>query len=317
MVTWHRPSWRRLKTQQDFNLMINPEELVTLKLISRQPQYTNDIDGQSATLDEGFLDLGIVKEITMGSRNHEYDADLLAAGRRFGLTHVECCVSILYGHSLSDNRVLCLLCPPMLCRLWYVGLNWIIKSIKRQQKLADRSMLWLKEQYIQMYFEDGSCCEPLAADAIRVFGGRDWATTGAAISNIMPLSSGGGGGGNMSGSGEGSDTIRRETSIKFKKKRSVVNLLQQATGGGSSSNSSCSSSAAAAAAAAELSDSLTSITKERDFLKSKQLDRKKERIESSDQLWNNVYVKNFRVGSITYETQLDFLDFIALFRSFG
>lgn len=314
MVTWHRPSWRRLKTQHDFNLMINPEELVTLKLISRQPQYTNDIDGQSATLDEGFLDLGIVKEITMGSRNHEYDADLLAAGRRFGLTHVECCVSILYGHSLSDNRVLCLLCPPMLCRLWYVGLNWIIKGIKRQQKLADRSMLWLKEQYIQLYFEDGGCCEPLAADAIRVFGGRDWANTG--VTNIMPQSIGSGSGGGSGISSEASDTIRRETSIKFKKKRSVVNLLSQATGS-SSSSSSAAAAAAAAAAVAESGDAVTSILKERDFIKSKQLDRKKERTDSSDQLWNNVYVKNFRVGSITYETQLDFLAFIALFRSFG
>lgn len=277
--------------------MINPEELVSPKLTSRQPQNTNDVEGQSATLDEGFLDLGIVKEITMGSRNHEYDADLLAAGRRFGLTHVECCVSMLYGNSLSDNRVLCLLCPPMLCRLWYVGLNWIVKGIKRQQKLADRSMLWLKEQYMQLYFEEGGCCEPLAADAIRVFGGRDWSNTGAVMSSMSQSA-----GGNF----EASDTIRRETSIKFKKKRSVVNLLGQVTSGSSSS-----------AAAANESDTMAGITKERDLLKAKQLDRKRERTESSDQLWNNVYVKNFRVGSITYETQLDFLDFIALFRSFG
>lgn len=285
--------------------MINPEELVSPKLTSRQPQNTNDIEGQSATLDEGFLDLGIVKEITMGSRNHEYDADLLAAGRRFGLTHVECCVSMLYGNSLSDNRVLCLLCPPMLCRLWYVGLNWIVKGIKRQQKLADRSMLWLKEQYMQLYFEEGGCCEPLAADAIRIFGGRDWSNTGAVMSSMSQSS-----GGNYGS--EAADTIRRETSIKFKKKRSVVNLLGQVTSGSSSS-----AAAAASAAAANESDAMAGATKERDLLKSKQLDRKRERTESSDQLWNNVYVKNFRVGSITYETQLDFLDFIALFRSFG
>lgn len=275
MVTWHRPSWRRLKTLHEYNLLINPEELVSPKLPYRQQQTNSDIEGQNAMLDEGILDLGIVKEITMGSRNHEYDAELLAAGRRFGLTHVECCVSILYGNSLSDNRVLCLLCPPMLCRLWYVGLNWIIKGIKRQQKLADRSMLWLKEQYIQLYFED--CCEPLAADAIRVFGGRDWA-------NIGPNNQ----------SSESVETFRREASIKFKKKRSVVNLLSQATSGSGGSDSE---------------------TKERDY-KVRPLERKRERNESSDQLWQNVHIKNFRVGSITYETQLDFLDFIALFRSF-
>lgn len=100
----------------DFNMNINPEELVSPRLTQKQMPSAMDIEGQSPTLDEGFLDLTLVKEITMGSRNHEYDLELLAAGKRFGLTHVECCVSILYGNTLNDNRVLCLLCPPMLCR---------------------------------------------------------------------------------------------------------------------------------------------------------------------------------------------------------
>lgn len=279
MATWHRPSWRKLKTNQEYNLAINPEELVSQRLTYRQPVNSYDAEGQNTTLDEGCLDLTIVKEITIGSRHPEYDAELLATGRRYGLTHLECCISILYGHSLNDNRVLCLLCSPMLCRLWYVGLNWIIKGIKRQQKLADRSMLWLKEQYIQLYFEDSGCCEPLAADAIRVFGGRDWANTGITPNTTTPV--------------ENADTFKREASIKFKKKRSVVNLLSQATTSSTIPESECS--------------------KDRDS-KTKQLDRKKDRTESSDHLWQNI--KNFRVGSITYETQLDFLDFIALFRSF-
>lgn len=314
MVTWHRPSWRRLKTQQEYNLAINPEELVSPRLTYRQQPNYSELEAQYSALDEGYLDLGIVKEITMGSRNHEYDSDLLAAGRRFGLTHIECCVSILYGTSISDNRVLCLLCPPMLCRLWYVGLNWIVKGIKRQQKLADRSMLWLKEQYIQLYFEDACCCEPLAADAIRAFGGRDWALTGT-IASCLP-------------SGETVDNIRREASIKFKKKRSVVNLLNQATGGGANNTgsgiggNSCGSGFGGSGTTIGGSSSGSSGTPEpeprdRDHIKVKQsIDRKKERIEINDQLWNNVK-HNFRAGSITYETQLDFLDFIALFRSFG
>lgn len=282
MITWHRPSWRRLKTQQEYNLAVNPEELVSQRLTHRLPPNYSDAETQNATLDEGYLDLGIVKEITMGSRSHEYDAELLAAGKRFGLTHVECCVSILYGHTLNDNRVLCIMCPPMLCRLWYVGLNWIVKGIKRQQKLADRSMLWLKEQYIQLFFEDASCCEPLAADAIRVFGGRDWANTVAKQHSPQA--------GDSLGSERG-DTIRREASIKFKKKRSVVNLLGQVT----ASNS--------------------NLEYEPREIKCRPMDRRKERMDSSDTLWPQN--KNFRVGSITYETQLDFLDFIALFRSFG
>lgn len=280
MATWHRPSWRKLKTNQDYNLAVNPEELVPQRLTYRQPVNSYDAEGQNTTLDEGCLDLTIVKEITIGSRHPEYDAELLATGRRYGLGHLECCISILYGHSLNDNRILCLLCSPMLCRLWYVGLNWIIKGIKRQQKLADRSMLWLKEQYIQLYFEDSGCCEPLAADAIRVFGGRDWANTGVTPNPPPPAETG--------------ETLKREASIKFKKKRSVVNLLTQATSSSSTIPE-------------------MECSKDRDS-KAKQLDRKRDRTESSDHLWQNI--KNFRVGSITYETQLDFLDFIALFRSF-
>ena len=300
MVTWHRPTWRKLKTYQEFSVGINPEDQ---RLLYRPQQPTVEPDIQNAKLDEGFLDLEMVKEITIGSRNHEYDAELLAAGRKFGLTHIECCVSILYGSSLSDNRVLCLLCPPMLCRLWYVGLNWIIKGIKRQQKLADRSMLWLKEQYIKLYFEDSQCNEPMAADAIQVFGGKDWGSANSSVPHHQNTQS-----------ESAIDTFKREGSIKFKKKRSVVNLLSQAT------SSSCSSSSGGRITQQNFQqDAAISGAESRErgeMLRQRTIERRKEqsRIHSNEQLWQNI--KSFRFGSITYETQLDFLDFIALFKSF-
>jgi hypothetical protein len=43
----------------------------------------------------------------------------------------------------------------------------MLRGIRKQISLADRSMLWLKELYIQLYYESGGC-EPLASDAIRV-----------------------------------------------------------------------------------------------------------------------------------------------------
>lgn len=121
MITWHRPSWRRLHTHHEFNVAVNPEELLPPRQNARPQAAAGDADAGSglyAALEEGSLDLGTVKEITIGSRNHEYDGELLAAGRRYGLTHIESCVSILYGSALNDNRVLCLMCPPMLCRVW-------------------------------------------------------------------------------------------------------------------------------------------------------------------------------------------------------
>lgn len=282
-VTWQRPSWHRLKSEQEYDLAINPEDLVSPRLFHHhQTTMTSEFEPQNPTIDEGFLDLTLAKEVTMGSRNHEYDAELLAAGKRFGLTHIECCVTILYGNSISDNRIICLMCPPMLCRLWYVGLNWIIKGIKRQQRLADRSMLWLKEKYVQLYFEDRMCVEPLANDALKLFGGRDWTTmhTTTTTSTVIP---------------ETSEPMKREMSFKFKKKRSVANILGQSISG---------------------SNSITATTSEPEhddgIDRGDRFDRR--RNESSDQLWQKV--NNLRYGAITYETQLDFLDFIALFKSF-
>lgn len=100
----------------DFNVSINPEENVVPRTVTKPVYNMNDIDGIFHTLDEGILDLATVKDISMGSRNQDYNQDILAAGRRYGLTHVESCVSILYGTSLNENRILCILCPPMLAR---------------------------------------------------------------------------------------------------------------------------------------------------------------------------------------------------------
>lgn len=43
----------------------------------------------------------------------------------------------------------------------------MLRGIRKQISLVDRSMLWLKELYIQLYYENGGC-EPLASDALRV-----------------------------------------------------------------------------------------------------------------------------------------------------
>lgn len=285
-ITWQRPSWHRLNAEHEYDLAINPEESVSPRLFHyHQTTITSELEPQISTIDEGYLDLTVAKEVTMGSRNHEYDAELLAAGKKFGLTHIECCVTILYGSSINDNRIICLMCPPMLCRLWYVGLNWIIKGIKRQQRLADRSMLWLKEKYIQLYFEDRMCVEPLANDALKLFGGRDWTTMHSTTTANTAIP-------------ETFEPMKRDVSFKFKKKRSVANILSgQSTSGGNL-----------------MSTTTTYQPIENDDGNEKGDRFDKRRNESSDQLWQKV--NNLRYGAITYETQLDFLDFIALFKSF-
>lgn len=43
----------------------------------------------------------------------------------------------------------------------------MLRGIRKQISLVDRSMLWLKELYIQLFYENGGT-EPLASDALRV-----------------------------------------------------------------------------------------------------------------------------------------------------
>lgn len=72
-----------------------------------------------AGLEEGFIELSYVKEISMGGRDRDRDPDLVNALRRYSLDKhatAECVMAIVYGNHLSDNRTLYLLCPPILCR---------------------------------------------------------------------------------------------------------------------------------------------------------------------------------------------------------
>lgn len=92
------------------------------------------------------------------------------------------------------------------CRIWYMGLCWILRGLKRQQQLTDRRSRWLKEKYLQLYFEEG-CLEPMTADAIRAFGGRDWSTT-ESIGTLSPTSS---------------STLRKRN-VKRKKTKSIGNI---------------------------------------------------------------------------------------------
>lgn len=87
-----------------------------------------------------------------------------------------------------------------------MGLCWILRGLKRQQQLTDRRSRWLKEKYLQLYFEEG-CSEPMTADAIRIFGGRDWSVT-ESIGSLSPTSS---------------NTLKRRNE-KRKKTKSIGNI---------------------------------------------------------------------------------------------
>lgn len=116
--TWEKPAWSPLKTASlgttvtEFCLSVNPEETLpaglTTKYAARLP------DCAAVTLEDGYIDLSSVKEIMIGCCDRDRDADLRAICKRYGLPGSDSCIGLMYGTSLSDNRLIFLLCPPAL-----------------------------------------------------------------------------------------------------------------------------------------------------------------------------------------------------------
>lgn len=88
-----------------------------------------------------------------------------------------------------------------------MGLCWILRGLKRQQQLTDRRSRWLKDKYLQLYYEENNS-SPITADAIRVFGGRDWSALTESAGTLSPTSS---------------STLRRRN-VKGKKTKSIGNI---------------------------------------------------------------------------------------------
>ncbi|XP_065340527.1 uncharacterized protein LOC135939859 isoform X4 [Cloeon dipterum] len=358
-LTWTRPCWSGLRgagaggSQPDYCLSANPEEIISPSLAMKfaasagggggggggggaggvSGAGTSQGEVAIAGLEEGFLELTSVKEIVLGGGGKDKDPDIASTARRFGLEKFhgsENCLALVYGANLSDNRVLMFLCPPLMCKVWYQGLCWVVRGLKRQMQLTDRRILWLKEQYLQLFFDE-MCGGPMTADAIRVFGGRDWTLAGN-IAGMSPPDNG---------------TLKRGQSTKFRKKKSITNIqnikdigmkpqdfgrdgiiLSASRRSVTSANpprsrsisseidTNRSSVLAAVQNAASTTPSGSSEHLD-NFYPSTSTNysvlQREKKAAGSDYL----QIRQFRAGSITNETQLDFIDFVNLFRSFS
>ncbi|XP_028982288.1 1-phosphatidylinositol 4,5-bisphosphate phosphodiesterase epsilon-1 [Diachasma alloeum] len=335
---WEKPAWSPLKTagfgsiSNEFTLTVNPEESVPSGLVTR---YTSpQADCASVSLEEGYLDLSSVKEVTIGCCDKDREIELRGICKRYGLPGSDSCIGLMYGSNLSDNRLIFLLGPPTLSKIWYMGLCWILRGLKRQNQLTDRRSRWLKEKYLQLYFEEG-CLEPTTADAIRVFGGRDWSMT-ESIGTLSPTSSA---------------TLRRRNPKAGKKTKSIGNihaLTKELSF--KQYDSAASEGGLTAAPLRHLTGSRESLTRiipasprsSRDRVPPRSPPGTGERIVSSSLPYSSLqsllcvtrdkdrngssvtpatgetpWQVKARATSIMYETQLNFVEFVALFRSFS
>ncbi|XP_060809211.1 1-phosphatidylinositol 4,5-bisphosphate phosphodiesterase epsilon-1-like [Amyelois transitella] len=305
--------------QPEIALSYNPEEVIPLKYTSNLHEHEAGVVGE-----EGFIDLQCVKDMRIGSRllDPRDLAELTNSAKRHGLdscAHGPHIISIVYGKTLSDNRTVHFVLPSYSYRVWAVGLHSVIRALMSQNKLADRSLAWLKNKYTALYYEDGCCCEPLVSDAIRVFGGRE--STCGSSSHSTPV---------KGAYSDHTDSIK-STGIKFKKNKSTSELKASSPKSYGSTHTSGtrsedevvlglsprhSSYSATMSHHHPCAPRHSSLTAAATTIMSGSPNRSSlRRLETSERFWENL--KHLRTGSVGYETQLDFMDFVTLFRSFS
>nr|XP_021203763.2 1-phosphatidylinositol 4,5-bisphosphate phosphodiesterase epsilon-1 isoform X1 [Bombyx mori] len=300
--------------QSEISFSYNPEEVIPLK-------YTANIHENEAGVvgEEGFIDLQCVKDMRLNGRllDSRDASELTSCAKRHGL---DCSsgpniISLVYGRTLSDNRIVHFVLPTYSYKVWAIGLHSVIRALMSQEKLADRSLTWLKNKYTALYYEDGCCCEPLVSDAIRVFGGRESAY--GSSSHSTPVK------GTCSDSHTDSS---RSSGIKFKKNKSTSELKSSPKSYGSHASGARSEDEIHGSPRHSMYSTMSyhhhcpprhnSLTMASSSIATSSPNRSSlRRLENSERFWENL--KHLRAGSVGYDTQLDFMGFVALFRSFS
>jgi phosphatidylinositol phospholipase C epsilon len=119
-------------------------------------------------VEEGHIDLRIVKEVQIGSST----ADLNFLSKKFSLgemTPENNSISLLYGSNIAENKLLEFIMPTSVAEIFQRGLKRLVDtSLNQQMYTIDRRIQWLKEKYLQMFYDGGKCQGPSPADAIKV-----------------------------------------------------------------------------------------------------------------------------------------------------
>ncbi|XP_060069522.1 uncharacterized protein LOC132549598 [Ylistrum balloti] len=173
-LTWRKPSWSSLMpgntSYPDYMLKGESDSSSTQALSIR---YTGGEDVYD-TLEEGFVDLKLIKEISHGN---EESLDLNLVGKRHSMDDLDAKVNsicILYGCGHLENKRLWFVAPKNMCKIWLLGLQRLIKAAHKLRRQTDKRIQLLKNQYLQLYYENEKCVGPTPAEAIKVFGGRRW-----------------------------------------------------------------------------------------------------------------------------------------------
>ncbi|GFR82920.1 phosphoinositide phospholipase C [Elysia marginata] len=185
-LTWCRPGWSALRgvtSPPDFILHSDRAHTSLHVLWAR---YSSVNEETYNSLEEGYLDVLNIKEVYLG----EEGLDLSAIGKRHGLDSSIAtassssssanaaaaegssadyrCITIVHGSSMSSNHKLWFVGPPGVALCWYRGLRSLRLAAARVRAQMDKRVLWLKQQYLQLYYENEKCQGPTPAEAVKV-----------------------------------------------------------------------------------------------------------------------------------------------------
>ncbi|XP_041830274.1 1-phosphatidylinositol 4,5-bisphosphate phosphodiesterase epsilon-1 [Melanotaenia boesemani] len=126
-----------------------------------------------AGLAEGLLDLGVVKAVFLGHQGVDVHTICLQ-NKLSQMTVEENGLTLLYGLSTTDNRLLHFVAPNHTTQMLYRGLSELVNATRKLKKFPDQRLQWLRRQYVSLYQEDCRYEGPTLAQAIELFGGRRW-----------------------------------------------------------------------------------------------------------------------------------------------
>ncbi|XP_023223275.1 1-phosphatidylinositol 4,5-bisphosphate phosphodiesterase epsilon-1-like isoform X2 [Centruroides sculpturatus] len=340
-LTWCKPNWSSLRGSgcQDYVLSGNIEEPVSPGLLLKYE--TGEVVQNN--LEEGYLDLWCVKEVT----TCDDTVDMSIMSKRHGLEEKSSqCIKLIFGVNLSDNRSLTFVAPCLEARNLCEGLSQVVGLLRQQYQLSDQRINWLKERYLQLYFEDQACFGPTPAEAIKVFGGRKW-TLGSFGSSCSSMDTSGFK--RASSFGMGASKLRKKKSssslgaikdntpkspsgsicdnpseVLLRKPRPSVrqhrSTIKSSPLSQSEQSSDCSSPhdvISLQTVSAENLGTVTSPLGQYSIASYKEKCRQKLNLESpTTNNWEPAQTPTICRPAITHSSQMDFLEFTELFRSF-
>ncbi|KAH9518382.1 1-phosphatidylinositol 4,5-bisphosphate phosphodiesterase epsilon-1, partial [Bulinus truncatus] len=355
-ISWSRPGWSALRgvtSPPDF-IFHSDRSHSSIHVLSAR--YGSGSEENFNSIEEGYLDVMHIKEVYLGDES----ADLAGVCKRHGLEAVDPypkCITIVYGSSMSANHKLCFVGPKGVASAWYQGLCCMKAAAGKLRQQMDKRIVWLKQQYLQLYYEGEKCQGPTPAEAIKmesdkrkagpirqstsrdvleefsyapVFGGRSW-------SSGLPTST----------LNDQSGSFRRSANFPV----ATPNLFKKGKGSGSVSSKSDTVKGNNQTYTGSTSDSAKSASGKTKRTPSplRKVRSEMNKSHNSDPTLNQIargsptlgfrprsltfsFTNRYRSrrrrmslgcrsgdksSSITHSTQLSFLDFVDLFKSFG